>query len=89
MTTVYLVIENGEPYLDLYSTYQLAREAVSAKYAEELEIQRQFEKEMKETYNPNFRISGFDDVDENETGKTALYIEKEIYITIYRYKVPY
>ena len=89
MALVYLVIENGEPYPDLYSTYQLAREAVATKYAEELEIQRQFEKEMKETYNPNFRISGFDDVDENETGTTALYIEKEINITIHRYKIPH
>lgn len=88
MAKVYLVIENGEPYPDLYSTYQLAREAVATKYAEELEMHREFEKEMKETYNPNFRISGFYDVDENETGTTKLYIEKEIYITIYRYTVP-
>jgi hypothetical protein len=88
MAKVYLVIENGYPYPDLYSTYQLAREAVATKYAEELESQREFEKEMKETYNPNFQIRGFDDVVENETGTTKLYIEKEIYITIHRYKIP-
>ena len=55
----------------------------------ERERERELEKEMTETHNPTFRISGFDDVDENETGTTKLYLEKEIYITIYRYTVPH
>jgi hypothetical protein len=80
---VYVVLENGELYPNLYSTYELAREAVTTKYAEELQSQREEAEEM------GWRMSTSVDIDENQSGTTQLYIEKEIHITIQRYNVPH
>jgi hypothetical protein len=80
---VYVVLENGELYPNLYSTYELAREAVTTKYAEELQSQREEAEEM------GWRMSTSVDNDEDESGTTKLYIEKEIYIIIQRYNVPH
>lgn len=38
--TVYVVLENGELYPNAYSTYELARQAVLTKYADELREER-------------------------------------------------
>jgi hypothetical protein len=80
---VYVVLENGELYPNLYSTYEFAREAVTTKYAEELQSQREEAEEM------GIHMSSNVDIDEDESGTTQLYIEKEINITIQRYNVPH
>ena len=78
---LYVVLENGELYPRLYSTYEAARAAVLDKYADTLEEQR------AECAEWNGTMSSKVDVEENkETGTTRLYIEKEIFITIQRYK---
>ncbi len=81
--TVYVVLENGELYPNLYSAYELAREAVIAKYADELQSQRE------ETEKIGMHMCSRVDIDEHESGTTKLYIEKEIYILIQRYNVPH
>ena len=82
MATVYVVLENGELYTNLYSTYESAREAVLQNHAETLEEQR------ADCAGGIMMLCTKVDVEENESGTTKLYIEKEIYITIQRYNVP-
>ena len=86
MAKVYVVVENGELYKNLYSTYESARKAVTTKYAAEL---RQEWEEVKEMNDPDYQMTSLI-VDENkdETGTTYLYIEKGIHIIIQRYNVP-
>jgi len=82
---VYAVVENGELYPELYSSYESAREAVTTKYAAEL---RDEWEEAKEMNDPDYKMAS-SIVDENEeTGTTYLYIEKGIHIIIQRYNVP-
>ncbi len=79
---VYVILENGELYPSVYNSYEAARHAVLTKYAEELDEER------SECDYDGIDMASKVDVDENkETGTTELYIEKEIYITIQRYKV--
>lgn len=83
MKTVYVVLENGELYPKLYSTYDAAREAALDNHAETLEEER------SECAEWGGRMASQVDVEENkETGTTTLYVEKEIFITIQRYNVP-
>ena len=85
MSFVYVVVENGELYPVLYSTYESARKAVTTKYAAEL---RDEWEEVKEMNDPDYQMAS-SIVDENEkTGTTYLYIEKGIHINIQRYNVP-
>ena len=91
---VYVVLENGELYPNLYSTYELAREAVLTKYAEELSEEREeFEKWGREHYklldNPEDGMPSKVNIDENQSGTTQLYIEQGINIIIQRYNVPH
>ena len=83
--TVYVVVERGELYPILYKTYDLAREAVTTKYATELSNERA---EVEEMDYPSYGMVSSVDVDENETGTTELYIERGINIIIRRYAVP-
>ena len=85
MTTVYVVVENGELYQSLYMTYEAARKAVTAKYVEELTAERD---DVEEMDNPSYGMVSVVDIDEDETGITQLYIEKGINIIIQRYNVP-
>ena len=80
---VYVVLENGELYPVLYSTYEEARAVVLHKYADTLEEERQDCAECAW-----MRMASQVDVAENtdESGQTKLYVEKEIYIIIQRYK---
>jgi hypothetical protein len=79
---VYVVIENGELCPSLYYSYKEAREAALETYAEMLDEER------AECAEYGGRMASQVDVVENtDTGTTKLYIEKEIYITIHRYKV--
>jgi hypothetical protein len=83
MKTVYVVLENGELYPKLYSTYCAARAAALDNHAEILDEER------SECAEWGGRMASQVDVEENkETGTTTLYVEKEIYITIQRYNVP-
>ena len=85
MSFVYVVVENGELYPVLYSTYESARKAVTTKYAAEL---RDEWEEVKEMNDPDYQMAS-SIVDEDEkTGTTYLYIEKGIHINIQRYNVP-
>ena len=84
MSNVYVVVENGELYPVLYSSYESARKAVTTKYAAEL---REEWEEVKEMNDPDFKmVSSI--VDESDTGTTYLYIERGIHIIIQRYNVP-
>jgi hypothetical protein len=84
MTThyVYVVLENGELCPSLYYSYKAAREAVLDNHVEILEEERSECAEWGGTM-----ASQVDVAENTETGTTKLYIEKEIYITIQRYKV--
>ena len=84
MSKVYVVVENGELYPVIYSSYESAREAVTTKYAAEL---REEWEEAKEMNDPDFQMASVI-VDENDTGRTELYIEKGINIIVQRYNLP-
>ena len=84
MSKVYVVVENGELYPVLYSSYESARKAVTTKYAAEL---REEWDEVKEMNDPDFQMASVI-VDESETGTTELYIEKGINIVVKRYNLP-
>lgn len=84
MSKVYVVVENGELYPVLYSSYESARKAVTTKYAAEL---REEWEEVKEMNDPDFQMASVI-VDESETGTTELYIEKGINIIVQRYNLP-
>ena len=77
MNMVYIVIENGTPYPSAYSSFSLAVFAAKEKH------KKAIEEELKEAEGGP--ICSDVDVPENtESGKTSLYIEKGIYIEIYR-----
>jgi hypothetical protein len=93
MATVYVVLENGDLYPNIYSTYESAREAVITKYTDELQSEREEFEEWGRAYyksldNPEDGMPSKVNIDENESGTTLLYIEKGIHITIQRYSVP-
>jgi hypothetical protein len=78
---VYVVLENGELYPKLYSTYDAARAAALHNHADILEEERAECAEWGGTMCSKV------DVEENrETDTTTLYVEKGIYIIIQRYK---
>jgi len=80
MESVYVVIENGDPYETVYTSFISAAAAVKEKYAEEINYQ------MKE--GESAQICSDIDVPENTvTGKTYWYIEKGIHIYIYKLPV--
>jgi hypothetical protein len=83
MTTqnVYVVLENGELYPTLYYSYEAAREAVLDKHVETLDDERSECAEWG-----SMMASMIDVVENTDTGTTKLYIEKEINITIQRYR---
>jgi len=84
--TVYVVLENGELYPNVYSTYELARQAVLTKYADQIGDERTEFEDWGKEYGLN--MASQVDIDENQSGTTNLYIEREINITIQRYTVP-
>ena len=80
MSAVYIVVENGEPYKVAYATFESAVAAVKEKHKEEVEAQ------LREA--DGGPICTDLDVPENKvTGKTYLYVEKEIHIYIYKLPV--
>jgi len=67
----YVVIENGDPYEILFTSYEQAVATVKIRHREEI-----YEESVCEV-----------NVEENPSGKTYLYVEKGIHIYIYRFKV--
>jgi membrane-bound inhibitor of C-type lysozyme len=81
MDFIYIVVDCGEAFQTAFTTYKSALNAVKLKYKEELE--RQLEEEIEYNCSPVSDI----DVVENENGATSLYIEKQIYIVIYKLSI--
>ena len=79
--TVYIVIENQEVYQELYASYVAARDAALEKYKEQLDEEREF---VIECNGRSTMASQVDVAENTETGETSLYVEKSIFITIYR-----
>ena len=78
MSSVYIVIENGEQYPHAYMTYELAQRAVKAKWDEEV-------KRQAEEYDgpPCSEI----DLPENPSGTTHLYVEKGYNICVIKLQI--
>lgn len=74
--TMYVVIENGDPYESLYTTYAAAVAAVKERY------QATIDEQLAEM--DGGPICSEIDLPENESGKTYLYVEKGINIYVYR-----
>jgi hypothetical protein len=79
MNFIYIVIENGEPYLFAYTNFHSASQAVKEKYNDTIEDQ------IKECGDD---ICSEIDLPENKlTNITHLYVEKGINIQIYKLPV--
>jgi len=80
--TVYVVLVFDE-YITLhptlYKSYEAAREAALKKYKDLLDEER------ADVAEYGGDMASQVDVEENQSGETKLYVEKEIYITIKRY----
>jgi hypothetical protein len=80
MSSVYVVIENGEPYKVAYTSFDSALAAVKEKHKETL-LEQLIEAD-------GGSMCSEVDVSENKlTGKTYAYIEKEIHIYIHKLPV--
>jgi hypothetical protein len=82
MFSVYIVIENGEPYPKAYESYENAAADVREKYKGLLET----ELEECDGYR-NLMASDVYLEEDKSSGKTYLYIEKGIHIYIHRLPV--
>ena len=80
MSSVYIVVENGEPYLQAYKTFEDAANDVRIKY------KRQIEEENEWCMNSGIEGCNIVYDPESSTETTYYYIEKGI--SIYIYKVP-
>ena len=74
--SVYIIVENGEPYIAAFKSFASAAAAVDAKYREIIEEQK------KEAGSEP--ICSDIDVPEHVSGVTRLYVEKGINIIIYK-----
>lgn len=81
MTSVYVVIENGDPYPEVYKTYNEAASAAKMKYKEMIDNNIN---EMKGHPESIQSIIDNIEVPESKDGTTYLYIEKDIHIYIYK-----
>lgn len=70
----YVVIENGDPYPILFTTFEQAVMTVKIRHREEIEVLFQ---DCCEVDVPEDKLSG----------KTVLYVEKGTHIHIHRFKV--
>ena len=75
----YVVIEDGDPYEILFTSYEQAVATVKIRHREMLEADELREEGFSSVCEVN--------VPEDPRGKTYLYIEKGIHIFIYRFKV--
>lgn len=81
MEFVYVVVENGEAYPSAYTAYESAVKAVNVTHQDELNRQ------IDEIPDCQDEILSRVNPEEDPSGKTFLYIEKGIYIYIYRLPV--
>jgi hypothetical protein len=84
MEYIYIIVENGEPYLKTFKNYKSAVEAVKEKHREYLQEQ------IKELYQLDMIESVLADVNVPENTKTNitnLYIEKGINIRIIKLSI--
>ena len=79
MQSIYVVVENGDPYPVAYITYNEAVDAVKLKHKETLDEDLKYFEEYGESCHEV-------DVPESRDGPSYLYIEKGI--SIYIYKLP-
>ena len=75
----YVVIEDGDPYEILFTSYEQAVATVKIRHREMLEADELREEGFSSVCEVN--------VPENPSGKTYLYVEKAIHIYIHRFKV--
>ena len=80
MSAVYVVVENGQPYKVAYASFESAAAAVKEKHKEEVEAQ------LLELGGGPI-CSDIDGPEDKVTGKTYLYVEKEIHIYIHKLPV--
>ena len=78
---VYVVIENGDPYPCVYTTYEKAAEAVRFKYKQEIDHDIYW----KDTDGMNSVNDLF--TPGSPTGMSLMYVEKGIHIEIHRLPV--
>jgi hypothetical protein len=76
----YIVVENGDPYPNIFTTYEKAVAAVLEKNKEIIAENKAMEQEPGDTCDEL-------DTKENVKGEMYLYIEKGIHIYIYRLPV--
>ena len=77
MSSVYVIIENGDPYESVYLSFASAAAAVKEKYQETID-----EQISEQGGGPI--CSDIDVPEDVLTGKTYLYVEKGIHIYIYK-----
>lgn len=82
MNAVYVVIENGDPYLVAYETFESAVAVVKANYKETIDEQ------LREADGYDI-CSDLNVPEDKVTGKTYLYVEKGIHIYIYKLPVAF
>jgi hypothetical protein len=75
---IYIVVENGDPYLKAYTTYAAAVSDVKTKHKQTLD------EDLKWIGVEGMHSVNVVDVPENSKGEMYLYIEKGISIYIYR-----
>jgi len=81
MQSIYIIVENGEPYLNAYNTYKSAVCAVKERHKEYLEDQI---KQLQALYEIENLLSDINVPEDVEKNITNLYIEKGINIIIYK-----
>ena len=79
MEFIYIVVENGDPYLAAYRTYNQAVTVVKAKHKEAIEDELRWIEE-----SGGYPGCNEVDVPESPSGLSRLYIEKGIHIEIHK-----
>jgi len=77
---VYIVIENGTPYPNAFTSYEKAAEAVRANYKAEIDEDTYYKENGMQIVNELF-------TEESPTGMSRMYVEKGIHIEIHRLPV--
>ena len=78
---IYVVIENGDPYPNAFTSYEKAAEAVRTKHKQAID-EDLFWKEEDGMHSINVLFSP-----ESSTGMSLMYVEKGIHIEIHRLPV--
>ena len=79
---LYTIVENGHGWGTTYTTYDLAKAAVHAKYKDDIDQDHSIA--VKYFCPPACDVNK----PEDPSGKTCLYIEKEIFCDVYRLPIP-